>query len=75
MEFFELDPQTRGLVTSPKIWIYFATAAAVTVVTIFLYYVMLGFPQIRRRADIRGSSDDIVPENLQRGYTDLEKDV
>jgi hypothetical protein len=74
MELFELDPKTRQLVTSPKIWIYFVTSICATIVTAALYCVMAGFPRLKRAVEIGCErSDSHVPRSLQRGYTDIEK--
>jgi hypothetical protein len=74
MEFFELDPKTRHLVMSPKIWIYFVTSICATIVTAVLYCVMAGFPRLKREVEIGcGRGDTHVPRSLQRGYTDIEK--
>jgi hypothetical protein len=73
MEFFEMDPLTERLKTSPQVWIYFVTAAVTTILTIVLYYFMAGFPKVQWK--LRASCDakeDHVPRSLQRGYTDIE---
>lgn len=72
MEFFELDPKTRLLITSPQIWIYFVTAASVTIVTACLYYVMAGFPRLHRCTQMSEKNKDFVPLSLRRGCTDVE---
>lgn len=77
MEFFEMDQKTKSLITSPQIWIYFVTAVGTTILTMSLYYVMAGFPQIRRKKDtaVESASASHVPSSLQRGYTDIEKNI
>lgn len=77
MEFFEMDTATQRLMTSPQIWIYFVTAAGVTILTMALYYVMAGLPQIHwKDSDATDTTEnDHVPLSLQRGYTDLEKNM
>ena len=75
MEFFELDRETGRLVTSTQIWIYFVTAIGTTIVTVLLYYAMAGFPRIVRKHKhvVKQTQDFHVPQSLQRGYTDIEK--
>ncbi|KAF2027484.1 hypothetical protein EK21DRAFT_102554 [Setomelanomma holmii] len=77
MEFFEMDQVTKSLMTSPQIWIYFVTAVGATVLTMALYYVMAGFPKIRREKETAETSEQSshVPTSLQRGYTDIEKNL
>jgi hypothetical protein len=73
MEFFGMDQATHRLTTSPQIWIYFVTAAATTILTVALYYVMAGFPKIRWKGHIdAATSYEHVPYSLQRGDTDIE---
>ena len=75
MEFFEMDPKTQRLMTSPQIWIYFVTALCATLFTICLYYAMPGLWQLRRKQrDVAEQGNNVhVPKDLQRGYTDIEK--
>ncbi|KAH7083884.1 hypothetical protein FB567DRAFT_561823 [Paraphoma chrysanthemicola] len=77
MEFFEMDQKTESLITSPQIWIYFVTAVGTTILTMSLYYVMAGFPQIRRKKNtaVQSAPDSHVPSSLERGYTDIEKNI
>jgi hypothetical protein len=77
MEFFQLHEKTHGLQMSPQIWIYFVTAGGTTILTMALYYVMAGLPQIRRRqnGDIDKAKYDHIPCSLQQGYTDIEKNL
>jgi hypothetical protein len=65
---------THRLTTSPQIWIYFVTAAATTILTVALYYVMAGFPKIHRMGRIDAAANyEHVPYSIQRGHTDIEK--
>lgn len=73
MEFFEMDPVTQQLLTSPQIWIYFVTAVGTTILTMVLYYMMAGFPKLRKVRNDNQMNPDYVPSNLQRGYTDIEE--
>jgi hypothetical protein len=77
MQFFEMNQTTKRLMTSPQIWIYFVTAVGATALTMALYYVMAGFPQIRRKQDVVVENGKAmhVPNSLQRGYTDIEKNL
>jgi hypothetical protein len=73
MEFFDMDQATHRLTTSPQIWVYFVTAAATTILTVALYYVMAGFPKIRWKGHVDvATSYKHVPYSLQRGDTDIE---
>jgi hypothetical protein len=68
-----MDQATHRLTTSPQIWIYFVTAAATTILTAALYYVMAGFPRIRWKGrDDAATNHEHIPYSLQRGHTDIE---
>jgi Mg2+ and Co2+ transporter CorA len=73
MNFFMMDQNTYRFVTSPKLWIYFTSAVALTACTMLLYYVMAGFPQLRKRQQKNGDSGIGMKLGLHRGVTDLEK--
>ncbi|KAJ4286536.1 hypothetical protein N0V90_013236 [Kalmusia sp. IMI 367209] len=74
MNFFMMDQNTYRFVTSPKLWIYFVSAVVLTVFTMLLYYVMAGFPQLRKGRQQSGGDGGIGPsQGLQRGLTDVEK--
>jgi len=75
MEFFELNPNTNRLITSPQIWIYFVTAMVTTMFTVVLYYSMAGLPKFRKLGDGSGanSEEGDVPHSLRRSSTDVEK--
>lgn len=77
MEFFEMNQSTRRLITSPQIWIYFATAAGATIVTVILYWALAGFPRLGKKSgdSLVVAEDNHVPQSLQRGYTDIEKSL
>jgi hypothetical protein len=73
MEFFEMDQTTHRLTASPQIWIYFVTAAAAGIVTLYMYYFMAGLPKFQWKGRSGGDlKEDHVPYSLQRGYTDIE---
>lgn len=74
MNFFMMDENTYSFVTSPKLWICFVSAVALTACTMLLYYVMAGFPQMRKREQkSSGDSGLGLRLGLHRGVTDLEK--
>ncbi|KAH8702725.1 hypothetical protein GQ44DRAFT_631370 [Phaeosphaeriaceae sp. PMI808] len=75
MQFFVMDAKTQRLLTSPQIWIYFVTAVGTTVLTMALYYFMAGFPQVHKKQDGDEAEVDYIPRNLQRGNTDVEKNL
>jgi hypothetical protein len=73
MVFFEVDKPTQRLTTSPQVWVYFVTAAATTILTMALYYIMAGFPKVQWKRRVGcDATEDHVPRSLQRGYTDIE---
>jgi hypothetical protein len=76
MQFFEMNQDTRRIITSPQIWIYFATAAGTSVVTVLLYWLLAGFPKFQKRSknDVDVSEDNSIPRSMQRACTDIEKD-
>lgn len=74
MEFFEMDQSTQRLHVSPQIWQFFVAATGTTVLTMLLYYLMAGFPQIRkqrRMAEERESG--LEPEEVRRRSINIEK--
>lgn len=75
MQFFEMNQQTRRIMTSPQIWIYFATAAGASVVTVILYWLLAGFPKIHKAkgGNAEHAGDKAITPIAQRACTDIEK--
>lgn len=81
MEFFQWNEETKNVDVSPEIWQFFVAATGTTVLTMLVYYLMAGFPQIRRQAGSSGQTPDTtvdqkpVPAVKQprRCSTDIEK--
>ncbi|KAF2473418.1 uncharacterized protein BDR25DRAFT_282954 [Lindgomyces ingoldianus] len=73
MNFFMMDQNTYRFVTSPKLWVYFVSAVVLTACTMLLYYVISGFPQLRKGRQSGGDGGIGLRQGLQRGFTDPEK--
>jgi hypothetical protein len=75
MEFFTRDSKTEHLKISPQIWIYFATAAGMTALTMVLYTMMGGRLNRRENQDsvAKEATDYNIPHSLKRGSTDIER--
>jgi hypothetical protein len=67
MNFFVFDTTTRRIEASPEIWVYFATSAGLTALTLALYYAIAG----RVRRAVNAPSTHIPGMTLRRGYTGL----
>lgn len=70
-----MDQTSQRLMTSPQIWIYFLTASCTTILTIGMYFVMPSLWQSSKKQGHVAATGPIdnIPHNLQRGYTDIEK--
>jgi hypothetical protein len=75
MEFFQSDSATHRLKISPQIWIYFATAAGMTALTMLLYTLMAGRPNRRegQGSVAKEATEFHIPLSLKRGSTDIER--
>ncbi|PVH93815.1 hypothetical protein DM02DRAFT_732892 [Periconia macrospinosa] len=76
MNFFMMDQDTYKFVTSPKLWIFFVSAVALTVVTMLPYYVYVRTDFARLRKGQEAEADDRfgLEQSVQRRSTDLERD-
>jgi uncharacterized membrane protein len=76
MEFFQLDDESKELKVSPQIWIFFVTAAAVTALTMILYYAKTKVTELSNvSTPLDIPAVNCVPSGLRRGGTDLEKNA
>jgi hypothetical protein len=81
MEFFQMNQDTKSVDVSPEIWQFFVAATGTTVLTMLVYYLMAGFPQIRRQAKSSDQTPDATAHQKsvstvkqpRRCSTDIEK--
>lgn len=81
MEFFQMNQETKNVDVSPEIWQFFVAATGTTVLTMLVYYLMAGFPQIRRHTGSSGRTPDTTAHQKstsmvkqpRRCSTDIEK--
>jgi hypothetical protein len=81
MEFFQMNQETKNVDVSPEIWQFFVAATGTTVLTMLVYYLMAGFPHIRREARSSSQTPDTTAHQKpvstvkqpRRCSTDIEK--
>jgi hypothetical protein len=62
MNFFDLDDKTHRIVASPMIWIYIVASAALTGITMLLYYWVARRDGEQSRLAPKGSPNEPTPE-------------
>ncbi|KAF3001348.1 hypothetical protein E8E13_006101 [Curvularia kusanoi] len=81
MEFFQWNQETKNVDVSPEIWQFFVAATGTTVFTMLVYYLMAGFPRLRKHKQTNIQASETTAsrrptftiEQPRRCSTDIEK--